>query len=355
MNSHNFSHGGWQQYGSPGSASAPGLATRPDPALQAVRGLSSGYVGSAAYEGSQGSHSPGGRGQEGGYGSEMYSSGFNGSGGMPSQSSTSRGSLSDQRVTSTGETHAGKLVRFNEPGNFGFINSPELESRFRSDVLCLGKSPNLGIGDDVMFELVISTKGEPQAINLRRLQESLDFVEPSLKRPRLESVFASSEYPMPSAFPPAPHLANISAPAGSGARPKNFRRDPCKQWVMTEGFCRYGDACTFLHTPLNLTAPSSMHLQGLPAHAIAAPPSAPFPPAPPVPFWEDPRFDMTAAATPVFFRGTPPDEYKKHPCRMWMTTGVCKYARSCVFLHSEGGNKPSKPQPAASSSLGDLL
>jgi len=90
--------------------------------------------------------------------------------------------------TPTGRMFTGTLKSFNELNNYGFIECPEVKLEYGNDVFAHGKSLQpLGayVGQVVYFELGVSAKGQPQAINLT----AADAVEePLAKKARTEDV-----------------------------------------------------------------------------------------------------------------------------------------------------------------------
>lgn len=90
------------------------------------------------------------------------------------------------KPTSTGEAFVGTMKSFNQASNYGFIECPEVKEVYGFDVFVHGKEVQEGqnIGDQVYFELGISSKGQPQALNLSPLDASGNPVA-GVKRRRL--------------------------------------------------------------------------------------------------------------------------------------------------------------------------
>merc|ERR1712039_975553 len=67
----------------------------------------------------------------------------------------------------TGQSYVGTIKSMNQERNFGFITCPELQYQHTNDVFFL---PHLaggkGVGDQVIFELALNDKGQPQAMNI---------------------------------------------------------------------------------------------------------------------------------------------------------------------------------------------
>lgn len=96
------------------------------------------------------------------------------------------------KVWTTGKMYAGIVKSFNENNNYGFIECEEVKAEYGNDVFVHGKSlegKSLSIGQIVHFEVAVSAKGQPQALNIVSGEE-IGFseeaqAEPPNKRPRL--------------------------------------------------------------------------------------------------------------------------------------------------------------------------
>jgi len=95
--------------------------------------------------------------------------------------------------TSTGKVYMGALKYFSEANNYGFIDCEEVKIEHGNDTFVHGRSlQNLDatIGTRLEFELGISAKGQPQAMNVRLeggVAPAPAFEEPAFKKARTES------------------------------------------------------------------------------------------------------------------------------------------------------------------------
>lgn len=96
--------------------------------------------------------------------------------------------------TPTGEAFTGTIKSFNEAYNYGFIDCAEVKEAYGNDVFLHGKElTGQTIGDIVYFELGVSAKGQPQAMNVLSLDAAGNPVaapegkvgQPAAKKPRL--------------------------------------------------------------------------------------------------------------------------------------------------------------------------
>merc|ERR1711920_867019 len=72
--------------------------------------------------------------------------------------------------TNTGKVHVGVLKSFNEMNNYGFISCDEVHAEHGSDTFVHGKMLqhlSCAPGTRLEFDLGISAKGQPQAMNIR--------------------------------------------------------------------------------------------------------------------------------------------------------------------------------------------
>eukprot|EP00746_Dinoflagellata_sp_MGD_P009073 gnl/MRDRNA2_/MRDRNA2_118310_c0_seq1.p2 gnl/MRDRNA2_/MRDRNA2_118310_c0~~gnl/MRDRNA2_/MRDRNA2_118310_c0_seq1.p2 ORF type:complete len:261 (-),score=57.04 gnl/MRDRNA2_/MRDRNA2_118310_c0_seq1:36-818(-) len=82
-----------------------------------------------------------------------------------------------------GEYYTGIVKSFNHQTNFGFIDCEETHEVYGCDVFCRGKEiGHLDFGTTVTFELALSSKGQPQAMNVE-VAEGVE--QPPAKRPKL--------------------------------------------------------------------------------------------------------------------------------------------------------------------------
>jgi len=82
----------------------------------------------------------------------------------------------------TGRVCSGMVKSFNEVNNYGFIECEEIKNEYGLDVFMHGKEfTGYQVGEWVYFEVAISTKGQPQAVNLRKYDQG----EPPAKRQRV--------------------------------------------------------------------------------------------------------------------------------------------------------------------------
>jgi len=90
---------------------------------------------------------------------------------------------------STGQTYVGTLKSFNEVNNYGFISCDEVKAKHGNDTFVHGRSLanlNAEIGTRLEFELGISTRGQPQAMDVRLEGQPAPSKEPAAKKPRTE-------------------------------------------------------------------------------------------------------------------------------------------------------------------------
>merc|ERR1712187_358104 len=109
-----------------------------------------------------------------------------------------RNPMEESKCEPTGESFTGILKVFNEGFNYGFIDCPEVKAKFSSDVLLL--RPNTSVttpGTLVIFDLALTSKVQPQALNCRSLPESVDV--PGEKGQKLDTIPIVSA---PTADPP---------------------------------------------------------------------------------------------------------------------------------------------------------
>merc|ERR1740138_534742 len=67
----------------------------------------------------------------------------------------------------TGKSYTGTVKSFNETNNYGFIDCPEVKAEYGFDVFTHGKElQGHPVGSAVYFELGLSNKGQPQALNV---------------------------------------------------------------------------------------------------------------------------------------------------------------------------------------------
>lgn len=92
----------------------------------------------------------------------------------------------------TGEAFTGTIKSFNEAYNYGFVDCAEVKEAYGNDVFLHGKELTEGqtIGTVVYFELGVSAKGQPQAMNVLSLDAAGNPVakpagQPAAKKPRL--------------------------------------------------------------------------------------------------------------------------------------------------------------------------
>merc|ERR1719158_744029 len=86
----------------------------------------------------------------------------------------------------TGKMYTGTLKSFNDLNNYGFIECPEVRVEYGNDVFAHGKMLQpigVQVGQVVYFELGISSKGQPQAINVSLADGN---GEPAAKKQKLE-------------------------------------------------------------------------------------------------------------------------------------------------------------------------
>jgi len=82
----------------------------------------------------------------------------------------------------TGRVCSGMIKSFNEVNNYGFIECEEIKTEYGLDVFMHGKEfTGYQVGEWVYFEVAISTKGQPQAVNLRKYDQG----EPGTKRQKV--------------------------------------------------------------------------------------------------------------------------------------------------------------------------
>mmetsp|Transcript_2376 Transcript_2376/g.4317 ORF Transcript_2376/g.4317 Transcript_2376/m.4317 type:complete len:516 (-) Transcript_2376:67-1614(-) len=107
----------------------------------------------------------------------------------------------------TGRVCSGMIKSFNEVNNYGFIECEEIKNEYSLDVFMHGKEfHGYQVGEWVYFEVAISTKGQPQALNLQKYDQG----EPAPKRQRV------SEAP----------TGNYSAGADAGYQPDQSYEQP---------------------------------------------------------------------------------------------------------------------------------
>merc|ERR1711862_521258 len=89
---------------------------------------------------------------------------------------------------STGMQFVGLIKTFNPEKKVGFIDCAETKAQFGCDVFVVGTALNrCSVGDQVIFELGLNDKGQPQAMNVVATGESmaLPAMEPPAKRQRV--------------------------------------------------------------------------------------------------------------------------------------------------------------------------
>ncbi|CAK0860711.1 unnamed protein product [Prorocentrum cordatum] len=126
----------------------------------------------------------GGKGWGGGYGKSKGKGKKGGGGG---------GGGGGAPPTPTGEAFTGTIKSFNEAYNYGFVDCPEVKEAYGNDVFLHGKElSGQGIGDTVYFELGVSAKGQPQAMNVQSVDANGNPVpagekagQPAAKKARL--------------------------------------------------------------------------------------------------------------------------------------------------------------------------
>eukprot|EP00401_Gymnodinium_catenatum_P039175 CAMPEP_0117509394 /NCGR_PEP_ID=MMETSP0784-20121206/27451_1 /TAXON_ID=39447 /ORGANISM="" /LENGTH=427 /DNA_ID=CAMNT_0005304997 /DNA_START=54 /DNA_END=1333 /DNA_ORIENTATION=+ len=87
--------------------------------------------------------------------------------------------------TPTGRVLVGTIKSFSEKTGYGFISCDETQAEFGGDVFVSGKEINgATVGSMVTFNLVVSSKGQPQAQGVQTEGDAA--AEPAAKKPRLE-------------------------------------------------------------------------------------------------------------------------------------------------------------------------
>jgi cold shock CspA family protein len=72
------------------------------------------------------------------------------------------------KPTSTDREMTGRIKSYVEKNNYGFIESEECKEEFGSDVFVHGMElTGFQVGDEIIFDLALNTKGQPQALNVR--------------------------------------------------------------------------------------------------------------------------------------------------------------------------------------------
>eukprot|EP00434_Breviolum_minutum_P003541 symbB.v1.2.003116.t1/scaffold151.1/size297192/15 len=99
------------------------------------------------------------------------------------------GGLSPRPSARTEERLVGRMKRFMDvPGGFpyGFIECEETKLRFSRDVYVHRKQmEGLQIGDQVSFTLMLNSKGEPQARNVMKLEDTVLSADVAVQDPNL--------------------------------------------------------------------------------------------------------------------------------------------------------------------------
>lgn len=85
------------------------------------------------------------------------------------------------KPTPTGKAYTGVIKSFNEANNYGFIECEEVKAEYGFDVFVHGKELcGQMVGETVYFEVGVSNKGQPQALNVQSMDAA--GVEPPVKK-----------------------------------------------------------------------------------------------------------------------------------------------------------------------------
>jgi cold shock CspA family protein len=89
-----------------------------------------------------------------------------------------------RKPTPTGKAYTGTVKNFHPDKNFGFIDCPEVKAEYGNDVFTRGEYlQDKNVGDVVYFELGLSDKGQPQALNVVPFESG---EEPPAKKAKVE-------------------------------------------------------------------------------------------------------------------------------------------------------------------------
>merc|ERR1712194_151679 len=84
----------------------------------------------------------------------------------------------------TGKTLFGTIKTIMAQSNYGFLESAEATDQYNSDVYCPGEYlKGKYAGQRVQFEVCINKKGQPQAVDLRLVDDDVWRAPPARSRP----------------------------------------------------------------------------------------------------------------------------------------------------------------------------
>eukprot|EP00927_Polykrikos_kofoidii_P071327 TRINITY_DN67602_c0_g1_i1.p1 TRINITY_DN67602_c0_g1~~TRINITY_DN67602_c0_g1_i1.p1 ORF type:complete len:507 (-),score=77.44 TRINITY_DN67602_c0_g1_i1:68-1504(-) len=133
-----------------------------------------------------------------------------------------KGGPPTNRPTPTGRMMTGRLKSFSEGNGYGFIDCAEVRAEYGNDVFVAAREINgCTVGNTVVFEVALNTKGQPQAIDVRKAGVDGGGFEPPAKRQRWDmpsieagcQPFVNADFSSMAVNQPAPVNADFNSMA----------------------------------------------------------------------------------------------------------------------------------------------